>query len=328
MEPTEQTKSRRDELLTQLVLVLCTFSTTSVLIDSLRLAMIGYAALALLLLSINTGVWPHTLLWRLLRRMVGHKYDTRYLWGELNLHRPRFDIGFRISERGHDDGNHDMLIVAFVVGSIYVFLPTRLCRHFKDMSLKSVSDDSDYGFYTIDCSIIWRWNRGYWSWHLPFFSFNHYSTEVLSTDGKRTVYLELAKDRSRDWKDRFAEKEAAQAANSEVHPYTYVRRNGEVQNRTATCYIDRMTWTRKWFPFFKHVKTSIWVTFNEEIGEEVGSWKGGTTGCGWELRRGETILQSLRRMEAERFFEKGRHHTRSEENKSTKRGFLARLFLP
>jgi hypothetical protein len=217
--------------------------------------------------------------------------------------------------------------VSFIVFSLYVFLPIRLCRHFKDKSIKSVSDDSDYGFYTIDQSVVWRWNRGYYSFPLPFFSLKHFSTEVLSIDGKRTVYLELASDKSRDWRERHAEKEAAQLANCEVHPYTYTCRNGEVQNRTARIVVDRMTWARKWLPFLKYVKTCIDVTFNEEIGEEVGTWKGGTVGCGWAIKPGQTALQALREMEAERFFEKGRHRTRSQEKKSTKRGILARLFL-
>jgi hypothetical protein len=51
------------------------------------------------------------------------------------------------------------------------------------------------------------------------------------------------------------------------------------------------------------VRTSIWVTFNEEIGERVETWKGGTTGCGCDIRTGETPEMTLRRMEKERKFE-------------------------
>lgn len=324
MEPTAQ-PNRRDGILTNIVLFLCMFSTTAVLFGNNRCAIVGYATMSLLLLSINTGVWPHTLFWRWIRRAVGHKFDTRFTWGELNIHRPYWDLSLRLTD-WHDDSDKvsDMLIVAFFVFSIYIHLPTRLIARVPLKPGTARCDkDVTFGFYTIDSQIVWRWKQGYWSWDIPFFSFRHFSTEVLSTDGKRTVWKELASDRGEDWSKRHSAKESAQAANCEVHSYQYTRRSGEIQYRMATCYIKRWTHTRKWFPFLKSVRTSIWVTFNEEIGEEVGTWKGGTTGCGWNMRRGETIEQCLRRMEADRMFERGHR-----ENKSTKRGFLARLFLP
>lgn len=89
----------------------------------------------------------------------------------------------------------------------------------------------------------------------------------------------------------------------ESHSYTYVLRSGEVQHRTATITSDRMTWVRPWLPW-KRVRTSIWVDFDAEVGEQTGSWKGGTTGCGFNLLPGETPLQALRRMERERRFER------------------------
>jgi hypothetical protein len=51
------------------------------------------------------------------------------------------------------------------------------------------------------------------------------------------------------------------------------------------------------------IRTSIWVTFNEEIGERVGSWKGGVTGAVTDILPGETPEMTLRRMEKERKFE-------------------------
>jgi len=291
----------------------------------LRGAVVAFGFLALILLSFNTGVWPHTLLWRWARKAVGHRFESRFVWGELNFYKPGWHIGLEMGEDTYEEKN-DHLYVRFFFGSIWIYLPWKFCRRFRPAGTAAIDKGSDFGFYTIDNSIVWRWACGYWSWHIPFFSFNHYSTEVLSIDGKRTVFIEYSGRGKRA--DRYEEKKAIECANCEVHPYTYTCRNGDVQYRMATIYIDRMTWTRKWFPFLKHVKTCIDVAFNEEIGEEVGSWKGGTTGCGWAIKPGQTALQALRDMEAERFFEKGRHGTRSEEKKSTKRGFLARLFLP
>lgn len=328
MEPTEQTTCRRDYAVTVALLIVSCIGALSSILGFFRVSSFAWSLMAGSLICMNTGIYPHHLVWRLLRRAVGHKFDTRFHWGELNIHWPTFSIGLRLSSHGDDDGRRepDMLIVHGIVFGLYLHLPTYICARFRAGDRHRWDDGAEFGFYTIDTSVVWKWKQGYYSWHIPFFSFNHHSTEVLSIDGKRTVFIEYSGRGKRP--DRYQEKKAIECANCEVHPYTYTRRNGEVQHRMATIFVDRMTWTRKWFPFLKHVKTCVDVTFNEEIGEEVGSWKGGTTGCSWLIKPGHTALQALREMEVERFFEKGRHGTRSEELKSTKRGFLARLFLP
>ena len=88
-------------------------------------------------------------------------------------------------------------------------------------------------------------------------------------------------------------------------PYRYVRRSGEVQERTATYYAERWehryNWLR-WFPFPRRIRTSISGEFSDEVGEGTGSWKGGTTGCGYDIRGGETPFDCLQRMERERVF--------------------------
>ena len=87
----------------------------------------------------------------------------------------------------------------------------------------------------------------------------------------------------------------------ETHEYTYVLRSGVVQKRIATIQEETRLWTRYWIPY-KLFKRSIDVRFNDEVGERVGSWKGGTIGCGYNMIEGETPLQTLRRMEKERKF--------------------------
>ena len=87
----------------------------------------------------------------------------------------------------------------------------------------------------------------------------------------------------------------------ETHPYTYTLRSGEVQQRQATIKAEQRTWTRWWLPF-KRVSQSIDIDFDKEVGERSGSWKGGVLGCGYEMKPGETPLQTLRRMEVERKF--------------------------
>lgn len=92
---------------------------------------------------------------------------------------------------------------------------------------------------------------------------------------------------------------------TEDHPYTYTLRSGEVQNRTATVSKRRHVLTYRAFKGLgwpRWIKESIEVQFSDEVGERSGSWKGGTIGCGYDLKPGETMEQSLRRMEVERKF--------------------------
>lgn len=92
---------------------------------------------------------------------------------------------------------------------------------------------------------------------------------------------------------------------SEDYSYRYVRKSGEVQDRTATVRVEEREWRWRalwWFPFFAKVSRTIAVEFDDEVGERSGSWKGGCTGCSYDLRPQEMPLDALRRMEAERKF--------------------------
>lgn len=89
------------------------------------------------------------------------------------------------------------------------------------------------------------------------------------------------------------------------YPYRYVLRSGEVQERTATVKLEEREWRQhwlKWTRWFADVQRTISVDFSDEIGERSGSWKGGCTGCSYQIKPGETPEQCLRRMEAERKF--------------------------
>src|ERR1700722_11616953 len=90
----------------------------------------------------------------------------------------------------------------------------------------------------------------------------------------------------------------------ETHPYRYVCRDGKIQDDiTATISVGEMEWrwrALRWLPWFGKVRRSIEVQFNNEVGERRGSWKGGCTGCGYEMRRDETPVECLRRMQRDR----------------------------
>ena len=141
-------------------------------------------------------------------------------------------------------------------------------------------------------SIVWCWGDFTKFWHMPW-EWRHIRTDIRRADGS--------------WAKRVQSYENGEPDNREVLtvPYRYVLRSGEVQERTATVYVERMEWRRKWtrwLPLFAKVRTSIDVAFDDEVGERTGSWKGGTIGCGYDMKPGETALDTLRRMEAERTF--------------------------
>jgi hypothetical protein len=137
------------------------------------------------------------------------------------------------------------------------------------------------------------------------------SSEVLSLDLKRVVFREDRKGRLRElriWRrtskriDHYEEQKAAEEANSEKHQYLHITDRGEDQMATATIHVDRMAWGYRWLPFPFKVRTYIDVMFDREMGNRAGSWKGGTIGCSYEMKPGETPLDTLRRMEADRSF--------------------------
>ncbi len=90
---------------------------------------------------------------------------------------------------------------------------------------------------------------------------------------------------------------------SEVYPFKYVLKSGETQYRQAAVKVKKMEWRRiKWLPILNKIKTTIDVEFNEEVGEEAGSWKGGCVGCSYELLPNEDTFSCLKRLEKEQKF--------------------------
>lgn len=73
----------------------------------------------------------------------------------------------------------------------------------------------------------------------------------------------------------------------------------------TTIYVEEREWRPKWLKFtklFSLVRRTIDVHFSREVGARKGSWKGGTIGCGYDMKPDETPLDCLKRMEVERNF--------------------------
>lgn len=140
-----------------------------------------------------------------------------------------------------------------------------------------------------------------WEWH---------RTSILVGDGKNWIH-ELATYRGREvigeppMSDRHFFFSQDLPRWKYVAPYRYVLCSGEVQERTATITVTEMEWRWRWFSWLawpRKVRRFIEVEFSDEVGERAGSWKGGCTSCGYDLRSNETPEECLRRMERERKF--------------------------
>lgn len=147
----------------------------------------------------------------------------------------------------------------------------------------------------------WPWWKKAYCWNFPW-TYDWYKTEVLDNNFN-TIWSEQKGHRG-DAFDSLDSKRNAAATVTTVYPYQYTLKNGTVQERTAAIHIERMTWRMKWWPLIpiKKARTSINIAFSQEVGEKTGSWKGGCTGCGYDMLPGETKHQTLIRMESERKF--------------------------
>lgn len=162
-------------------------------------------------------------------------------------------------------------------------------------------DDRDrgWGWSILDRSLNFKWGLKSIYWNLPFITTECEASQILSLSRNRVVFHE----RSGRFLEEYKAREESINANSASFPYIYELNNGERQEVTAKVHVTRHIRRRKWTPFRKNYD-SIWVEFSDEVGPERGSWKGGCTGCGWTMRKGETVRACLRRMESERRFER------------------------
>jgi hypothetical protein len=154
-----------------------------------------------------------------------------------------------------------------------------------------------WGFSIIpeDWSIHFHWGDRYRIVN-PLGRWSHVSTTVMRPDESFVAEQEEWRPEHRYLDGRLIE----------FHPYRHVCKSGEVQNAIAEICVERREWRWKWWkirlPWPRKVRKSLEISFNMELGDKAGSWKGGCVGCGWDLQDGEQPIDSLRRMERERTF--------------------------
>lgn len=206
-----------------------------------------------------------------------------------------FTLGCDDSERESFD-----LVFNFLWFSAYLILfpvPDRPNRkHWSEESYR-------WGFYFMGRTNLWLcWGKKFISWDIPFVSSVFVRSELMSLDRTRVVYVDSESNLG-EWHEKYERKQELKKQNSLTYPYTYVCKNGEVQNDIkATVCIERFTRKRKWLPA-EHYSDSINVHFDKEVGEKRGSWKGGCIGCYYTMEEYDTPLSCLFRMERERRFE-------------------------
>jgi hypothetical protein len=234
-------------------------------------------------------------------REVSNGYrEYRFSWGELTF-RPWLGLWYSVY---HDDAH---LGIGFGPGALFLKLPMWI-----EQRPGTEDWNATYGFsiHRHGLHLNWRDKAKVldWPWGTTWMK-----TEILSYGGV-SVWEETVQDQ-RDrlrttspekslarWTAKHEKEKAVAAKHSKVFLYRYTLLSGEVQEREATVHVKRMTWgwPRLGLPL-RSVK-SIEVEFSDEVGERTGSWKGGTIGCGYEMRPGETPALCLRRMERERTF--------------------------
>lgn len=157
-----------------------------------------------------------------------------------------------------------------------------------------------WGFnYSGDSSTLHlMWGNKYKIIYMPWM-FDHCITQVMLKDGTFTNY------------EKYEKTANGIQINPEPDvyriklPYRYELKSGKIQDRIATVTVERRQWCWKVCKALRwpsKTSTSIEVEFNDEVGEDSGSWKGGCIGCGYEMNPGELPIDCLARMERERKF--------------------------
>lgn len=223
--------------------------------------------------------------------MIREKYGVRspglfefYWWGAPSL-------AFEFIYSGGDDRWPWMLHVRFLNFNLFLHIPWLV------VPVSTVEPYmrgwQQWGFSMLDDALHLHWNERTKVIWLPWLHKIHQRHEVRRPDGSWVPYVPHYEEKEPDGRETFD------------FPYSYKLKRGEIQNRTASVYVERRAWRPKWFTWtslFEKERQNIDVQFSDEVGERTGSWKGGCIGCGYEMLPGETAEQTLRRMERERKF--------------------------
>ncbi len=246
-------------------------------------------------------------------------WEKRFSWEALFRRKP---AGFRATICfGGEDEQRVQFSIGFLWFHLYLtlhrFLPKSLAVGWyerdgiKNPMWHEDSHGRSYGFYYFENALVFLWNasnssggndRRKYGIHKFFYMPWHYG-HTVAWEVQRADHTFAPIDHQYGRKD---DEPYTDGRKIYVEPYKYILKNGTVQERIATFHVDRMEWRWRIFRKLrigpKIVRQSINISFNDEVGERTGSWKGGCIGCSYEMLRGETPVETLRRMELEREF--------------------------
>lgn len=215
------------------------------------------------------------------------KVTFRAWYGEVTIGRVKWAMSLGSYGRPH-------LHVAVPGVQVFFRLPLALNRWFGG---ENDCERDQYGFGTFEGSIHFHWGHRTKIVDKPWgrrFEF----AEYLSADG------EWFSDKIKLGTWRVDDDNAGPPVWAEAYAYHYMTDQGEAQHVTATVEVKRycLSWKFCGFRIKRWFKQSIDVSFDQEVGNQRGSWKGGTVGCDYDMKPGETPGMTLRRMQRERRF--------------------------
>lgn len=236
------------------------------------------------------------------------KRDTQYEIGEWYVGWKSWVFEIAYEECGYESPNGELHISILGWHSLFR-MP------FKSKRFPYGDCDAPKWGVAIHSNTLWIYRGGkgnmhggtkWWTWDLPFFTKVHVRHEVECHDTSGHL---VGKTRMLDAKMIEQDVNGKYIELSE-HPMVNVRRyiyQDSYDNSLIPCkyWVEEREWRPKWLTWtkaFKYVKRYIEVKFSEEVGKEKGSWKGGCTGCSYNLLPGETPEECIIRMEQERKF--------------------------
>lgn len=222
-------------------------------------------------------------------------YTTKHLNGP----------AFRLYQTQHDTPTAELrLSLKLLWFSANLLLWVYKDKQIDDMDSEAVNKPKSWGFdfdgFGISKNLTLNWGKRTKYWDLPFFSWVFVRSELLRFRNQTVV---CRTDNTGGELSHFTKMEGVKKENSVTLPYRYENMDGEVQEVQATVHVEQWLRRRKWTPFVWTQKC-IDVRFSDGVGSERGSWKGGCTGCSYELKKNENPIQCLRRMERERRFDR------------------------
>lgn len=239
-------------------------------------------------------------------RSRGKLTGWRMRWGDVNIRNPGLACG--IHNFGPDSHGWSFHIALPAIVSLFVHIPFLPSRDFDHCQ-----GHESWGFSTGGDGVGWRSIHLNWGQRCKILDYPWDWTmvrhEVLQDDGTWTPHRfewECGAEGEVDGRGRPFRFREPMKPGIEKLPFRYVRRSGEVQDRTAEIYVEEREWRWRWFkllPYPRMVHRCIHISFDQEVGERTGSWKGGVVGTTYEMRPGETPRECLYRMQRDERFD-------------------------